>query len=372
MAYGCSVEQYLTNMSANGEFGEAIFIMAACLVLGISITVFTSNSHNGASSITSQTFSPLHPTVKTIQIHLDTGDSQLLPVDDPQTGLPPNERIITRQPHYDTLVREDRRDSGIGLQRKQPPTDEESSDLPLGALKPLVSTSMPLSSPPLPPTASAVPVPSLSEVTRPITTTSNDAEGQYKYFVTGTFDRRGRKGKEILPDAAPDVPAKLFFIAPSFRGAQVDAIIENGAVVRFTGKVPSWATVLELRKTVVTNNGKRSGRIPMPRPCTGFGVNVQLPRHRHKIPCPYDMVMSMNTAVYSVGKYTWCLGCDALRTDCVVNTVTAQLKRTDPWAFLKSAADNWRNNKCHAFSQVLLPTSYSCSCGSSSFRYSFP
>ncbi|KAJ3134695.1 hypothetical protein HK100_003379 [Physocladia obscura] len=34
MAYGCSVEQYLTNMSRDGEFGEAIFIMGAC-VLGV-------------------------------------------------------------------------------------------------------------------------------------------------------------------------------------------------------------------------------------------------------------------------------------------------------------------------------------------------
>ena len=30
---------------------------------------------------------------------------------------------------------------------------------------------------------------------------------------------------------------------------------------------------------------------------------------------------------------------------------TAQLKRTNQWAFLKSAADNWRTKKCHVFSQ---------------------
>ncbi|KAJ3108509.1 hypothetical protein HK100_003420, partial [Physocladia obscura] len=116
MAYGCSVEQYLTNMSRDGEFGEVIFIMGACLVLGVSITVFTWNLHNGATSITSQTFAPIRPTIKTIQIHLDTGDSQLVPVFDPETGLLSTQRIITRQPHYDILVENGRRDSGVDLQ----------------------------------------------------------------------------------------------------------------------------------------------------------------------------------------------------------------------------------------------------------------
>ncbi|KAJ3026493.1 UNVERIFIED_CONTAM: hypothetical protein HDU68_005571, partial [Siphonaria sp. JEL0065] len=54
-------------------------------------------------------------------------------------------------------------------------------------------------------------------------------------------------------------------------------------------------------------------------------------------------------------QWTYCLGCMILHNNLDVNPENnakiAQLKRTDPWAFLKSAADNWRNNKCHAFSQ---------------------
>ncbi|KAI8831448.1 hypothetical protein BJ741DRAFT_694244 [Chytriomyces cf. hyalinus JEL632] len=166
MAYGCSVDQYLTNMSANGEFGEAIFVMGACLVLGVSITIFTANLHNNASSITAQTFSPICPTIKNIQIHLDTGDSHLVPIIDPhtgfqildpQTGLPTTETIVTRQPHYDTLVEIGRRDSGVDLledmKRKLLSPDNEQSDLPIqiGLHQPLPSPPPPLpQQPPLP------------------------------------------------------------------------------------------------------------------------------------------------------------------------------------------------------------------------------
>ncbi|KAJ3103172.1 hypothetical protein HK100_004251 [Physocladia obscura] len=75
--YNCTVNDYCTRMADVFEFGDIIFVMAAALVLEVEIQVFTFSSNlNGASSLTSQTFTPSHQLTSTIQIHLDTGHSE--------------------------------------------------------------------------------------------------------------------------------------------------------------------------------------------------------------------------------------------------------------------------------------------------------
>ncbi|KAI8619533.1 hypothetical protein BC830DRAFT_755979 [Chytriomyces sp. MP71] len=49
-AYSCSVQQYCAQMAQNAEFGEAIVIIGAALILKINIQVFT-NRYNDTKSI---------------------------------------------------------------------------------------------------------------------------------------------------------------------------------------------------------------------------------------------------------------------------------------------------------------------------------
>ncbi|KAJ3252017.1 hypothetical protein HDU77_005479 [Chytriomyces hyalinus] len=102
-------------MSRDSKFGKAIFVMGACLVLGVSICLHVKLSQwclfNHVSNIP-----PICPTIKNIQIHLDTGDLVLVPMVDAKTGLSSTQRKITCQPHYNTLVGNDCQDSGVNLQ----------------------------------------------------------------------------------------------------------------------------------------------------------------------------------------------------------------------------------------------------------------
>jgi hypothetical protein len=84
--------------------------------------------------------------------------------------------------------------------------------------------------------------------------------------------------------------------------------------------VPNWETVLSLRKKVLSGNeGRVVKSSTNQRACTGFCVIVEEPYERHKIRCPYSMIMTKTTAVIANRTYTWCLGCDALRAKLTVN-----------------------------------------------------
>ncbi|KAJ3120234.1 hypothetical protein HK100_012889 [Physocladia obscura] len=128
--YNCSVDDYCTRMADVFEFGDIIFVMAAALVLEVEIQVFTfSSDQNGASSLTSQIFTPSHRRISTIQIHLDSGHSEHWNVD-AETGLRWVTNVLVREPHFDTLVGDDRRDSGEDdMKRKLSSPDNECSDL---------------------------------------------------------------------------------------------------------------------------------------------------------------------------------------------------------------------------------------------------
>ncbi|KAJ3134242.1 hypothetical protein HK100_003717 [Physocladia obscura] len=82
---------------------------------------------------------------------------------DAETGLRRVRNVLVREPHFDTLAADDRRDSGVNLQdamkRKLSSTDNEQSDLLLDSAKHSASTSLPQPPPPPPPIVPAVPVP---------------------------------------------------------------------------------------------------------------------------------------------------------------------------------------------------------------------
>ena len=90
-----NIDGYCSRMSRNGEFGDAVFLMACCITENVSVQLFTWNCHQSPSttsqSLSSQTFSPTTGSSQVIQIHLDTGDIR-------RGG------IRTREPHYDTLA----------------------------------------------------------------------------------------------------------------------------------------------------------------------------------------------------------------------------------------------------------------------------
>lgn len=78
-----SVEMYWSTMSQPGIFGDAVLLMTSCLTENVSIKLFTWNSHQSnvktIQTLSSQTFSPVKvtSTTKSIQLHLDTGDSRV-------------------------------------------------------------------------------------------------------------------------------------------------------------------------------------------------------------------------------------------------------------------------------------------------------
>ena len=97
----CSVEEYCANMSKGGVFGDVIFLMACCIIEHVTIQLFTMNSHCSANgelrNWTVQSFEPVE-TVHSIQIYLDSGDSEQIWEGGKTTG-----NNTKRLPHYDTF-----------------------------------------------------------------------------------------------------------------------------------------------------------------------------------------------------------------------------------------------------------------------------
>jgi hypothetical protein len=54
-----------------------------------------------------------------------------------------------------------------------------------------------------------------------------------KYFTTGTFDKSGRKGENVVPDARSGIPVTIRYNADSFKVTRLDVNVVEGKVVDF-------------------------------------------------------------------------------------------------------------------------------------------
>ncbi|KAJ3125259.1 JmjC domain-containing histone demethylation protein 1 [Physocladia obscura] len=180
--YNCSMDDYCTRMARNCEFGDIIFIMASALVLEVEIQVFTfSSNQNGASTLLFQTFTPTHPHTSTIQIHLDSGQSEQEWTVDAETGLRRVTNVLVREPHFDTLVSDDRRDSGDNMMRKLPSADNNQSDLLIQFDR---HEPFPCPPPPPPPHAPVPPPPILYTLLAKVKGRVYVPRGPYQLFET--------------------------------------------------------------------------------------------------------------------------------------------------------------------------------------------